>query len=183
MKNTNCPWLPETVGLNEFGGNFEEFYNSLWNLFIKEFGTVPRIFFKGLPILCRVDPKHNGKPESFYHLTHRDFHHTGYEDRSFDLRRSERMHWIRAILNNYKICDNCRFHSENPQFEEDCSGILIWERPYRNTVRPHIFLPDEKYLIVLEKREEYYLMISAFYVDVPHQARKLMKEYKKSKRR
>ena len=59
--------------------------------------------------------------------------------------------------------------------------MKMWSQPYKNTVRIKILLYEEKYLVILEKRKDYYLLITAYYVDQKHRLEALVNEYNKTK--
>lgn len=62
---------------------------------------------------------------------------------------------------------------------EECTGIKLWDKPDKNTHRTHILLEEEKYIVVLEKRPDYCLLITAYYFDREHTLVKKLKEYEK----
>ncbi|KJR46475.1 hypothetical protein UF75_3140 [Desulfosporosinus sp. I2] len=47
-------------------------------------------------------------------------------------------------------------------------------------MRTHIFLEEERYLVVVEKRPTYCLLITAFYFDQEHRLRKILERYNKA---
>ena len=42
-------------------------------------------------------------------------------------------------------------------------------------------IAEERYIVILEKRPTYYLLITAYYVEYDHNVRKLLKEFEKAK--
>lgn len=60
--------------------------------------------------------------------------------------------------------------------------MLVWSTPYKGHSRVKMLLEDEQYLVVLERREKYCLLITAFYVDQEHRLEKLRKEFDKVSR-
>lgn len=164
MKNTNCKWLPEIVSLNDFNGDFESYNNYLYSVFLNDL-IKNQPLFNGLRVGARKHPEHNGKHEGFYHLTSKDYQLTGYENRIFDPRRSERLHWIKPIIENHKCNDVC------------CNKIKIW----KEKKRIHILFEDEYYAIVLDERKGYYVVVTAYYIDTEHNLRNLLRRYEKQK--
>lgn len=160
MKNTECSWLPEIISLKDFNGDFKKYFNYLYEIFKMDF-LINQPLFKGLRVGARKNPEHNGKHEGFYHLTHKDFYNTGYENRQFDLRRSERLNWIKPIIQNYTCCKDC------------CNGIKIWKEKKKT----HIFFEDELFVVVLEERKSYYVVVTAFYVDTRHNLINLLRRH------
>lgn len=127
-------------------------------------------YFKNRKVKIRFHPIMNGKEEAFYHVTCNDYLKTG--DRQPDLRRCERIKWVKAYIENY----NC-----NSLLCESCDGIRIWEEPYKSNSRIHILSEKERYIVVIEKRESYYLLITAHYLEQDHTIRKKLKRYNKAK--
>ena len=65
---------------------------------------------------------------------------------------------IKPIIENFSKCESC-------SLDDNCNGILIWKENIFGNDRIHLYLQEENYVIVLEKRTNYYLLITAFYVD------------------
>ena len=59
------------------------------------------------------------------------------------------------------------------------SCFVKYVEPYKNTERTHLFNEQERYLIILEERENYYLLITAFYI---HENQYLQSTKKRSQR-
>lgn len=165
MKNTDCKWLPETVSLNDYNGDFEAYFNYLYSVFVRDLIKNQPIF-KGLRVGARKHPEHNGKHEGFYHLTSKDYEKTGYESRIFDPRRSERLPWIKPIIENYGCNKTC------------CKKIEIWKERKN---RIHILFEDEYYVIVLDERKNYYVVVTAYYIETEHNLQNLLRRYEKAK--
>ena len=117
----------------------------------------------------------DGKYEhTFTHLTHKDeFHNsTNPNDRIPDPRRAERIAWNRAIIDNYTCKETC----------ENCEKILYFEEMYKNNVRVYLLFKDVKFLVILEKRENYNLLITGYYIEYEHAMRKYIKKYEQYKK-
>lgn len=80
------------------------------------------------------------------------------DERTPDLRRCERIPWIRAIIEN----------AHNP-------SVQIWSNANRGDRRTSIWF-DEEYLIVLGHRKGYWQLITAFPTNRDHTVRKLRTE-------
>jgi len=48
----------------------------------------------------------------------------------------------------------------------ECGGILIWKKEFEKNgnFRYYLLFPEKEYLVILEERKEYYLLITGFYV-------------------
>lgn len=163
----NCQWLPPL----EFQKHNETdicYMQRLYEIFSDDFLRDQPTYY-GQNICIRHEPYIDNRVQAFYHVTT----YGNDKDRKIDEERCKRIRWIRAFIE----------HSDCNKTEcDDCSGMKLWATPYKSFSRIKIFLEEEKYLIVLEKRESYILLITAFYVDYGHHLRKLLKEYEKAKR-
>ena len=103
-------------------------------------------------------PLESGKEHTFYHITHDGGE--SEEDRLPNFRRMERIRFPRFLIDNI----------EHPY-------LKVWENQRGGSTRILIYHPDEKYLVVLKKLQNYLLLWTAYLVDHSHQERKLLKEY------
>ena len=65
---------------------------------------------------------------------------------------------------------------------EDCPKIKIWTAPYlgKNSIlRTKIFFEKYDYIVILEKRNNYYQLVTAYVVDRKDRREDLLKEYTK----
>ncbi len=164
MKVTDCKWLPDTVSLNDYGGDYEKYFDYLYSVFCTDLIKY-QPSYDGKKVGARKHPMVNQKHEGFYHLTHKDYQKSGFENRLFDSKRSARIHWIKPVIINCMCCENC------------CSNIKIW----KEKKRIHIFFKEERYLVVLDDRKTYYVVVTAYYVEISHTFNKLMKRYEIAK--
>lgn len=84
------------------------------------------------------------------------------------------MHWIRKVIENYlckKICS-----------ASDCDGIKVWEEPYKCYSRVHFLFEEDRYLVIIEKRETYNLLITAYYLEYDNALEKQLKHYREFKK-
>ncbi len=138
------------VDINKYG----ETISTLYGIFLSEMKD--HIFLNGKEVKFKdyIDPNY-GKEYGFIHITHTDYQGDTLE-RYLDLERSKRIRLLKPIIENVNNCPNCP--------ETDCGQILLWKEPFKKTERYYLFLVDEQYLVILESRPHYYLIISAFYV-------------------
>lgn len=161
----DCKWLPDLIICEDLS-KFNEYQENIYQIFKKDFiETHPEFFGKQVKI--RFHPMEYGKEEAFFHVTCQDYLKDG--ERVPDLRRCERIRWVRGFIENYN-CDSSICTS--------CDGIKIWDEPYKSNIRTHILLEPERYLVVVEKRPSYCLLITAFYFDQEHRLEKALKRYK-----
>ena len=164
----NCKWLP-SLELFEDYKSWRSYEEHIYNIFHADF-IKTRPLFEGNQVKVRFHPKEYGKEEGFYHVTCQDYQKDG--ERVPDLRRCERIRWVRSFIENYNCnLDEC----------DECEGIKIWYEPYKSNIRVHILLEEEIYVVVVEKRERYCLLVTAFYIDKRHSLEKMLKRYNKYK--
>jgi hypothetical protein len=150
-------WLP---ALLPFGGSWEDYANKVYAVFETDFITNPASF-RGSRIGLRLMPVFKEKPAAFWHLIQEG---RVEEDRTPDLRRCERIAWIRAIIDN--VTDPAVRVWENERLGDGGTrqSVLLW-------------LHEEDFLIVLGKRSGYYLLVTAYPITHSHKRRKLQQEY------
>lgn len=166
MQN-KCYWLPELITLDDFNGEWSSYESYLYDIFSKHFLETNPIF-NGKIVRPRQHPMHNGKYESYFHIT--SGHYKEVEERVPDFRRCERIKWPKAMIENSKC--NCI---------DNCDNYLIWKKKYKNKFRYSLLLKNEKYLVILEERPKYYILISAFPLTYAHAYHDQIEYYKKAK--
>lgn len=149
--------FPDIIELNEFGGNFQNYFQAVYAIFKNHFiDNNPT--FDGIPVYTKKYPLTDGKyHRTFYHVTHEG---EDEADRNPDMRRMERIKYPKFIADN------------NPHAE-----LLVWIEKRKNEDRIHILNMEEGYLLVLAKRKNFLLLWTAFYLEYNHQRRKKLKKY------
>lgn len=172
MSREHC-WLPPIKPFPHESFNvdsYREYESSLYKEYRRQFWETHPMF-EGKRVQVRRSPIIDGYEESFVHFTCKNY--DGAENREPDFRRCERLHWIRPVIEHYLCKQTC---------DENCEGIKTWEEPYKNTVRVNFLFEEERYLVVLEKRESYCLLITAYYLDYENTLRKHLKKYEAYKK-
>lgn len=163
-------WLPELVTCQDWcrWGEYEE---ELYSIFKSNF-VADHPQYCGKPVQIRKHPIDHGREEAFWHVTCKDFFKDG--EREPDINRCERIKWVRAFIEN----STC-----NEPFCVECDGMLVWSTTYQKSKCPRvkILLEEERYVVIVEVRKEYCLLITAFYIDQDHRLNKMIKEYRKTK--
>lgn len=159
----SCNQLPALV-LCENWANFNAYDEILYKIFKQDFiDTQP--LYEGKKVVIRKHPLVEGKEQTFFHITSKDYKEN--EERCPDPRRCERIKWIKKFIENNFCLDDC----------EECEGIKVWEESYKKNQRIYLLLEEEKYLVILERRETYCLLITAYYLDYTHSLEKVLKKY------
>lgn len=152
-------WLPEKILRCNFSSDsdfLKEVEDAYKNDFVR--GVV---CFRTTPVKRKTYPiRHNGEDASFWHITTCG----NSEDsrvRSYD--RCERIKWPKAIIEN----------------EKDFL-INVWEEGKKLLLHFRFteFQPHEKdYLVVLEKRNKYYVLWTAYPIEWEHTRQKYLKRF------
>ena len=156
MNNYN--WLPNLEYFEDYP-SWSAYEAVLYKIF-KDDLVRQRLLYKGLRVSVKRYPIEYGREEAFWHITCKDYNGTGKRDP--DLRRCERIRWVRAFIRNDK-------------------DLKVWDEPYHNKIRIHLLLAEERYIVILEKRENYYLLITAFYLDYDNALKKQLEHYERYK--
>lgn len=165
-KNKVClPDVEECENLSEIVAYMDRLYLIFKHDFIED---IPK--FNNKKILIRKEPLDNGKEHAFIHLTHEDFSHQSNDpnDRVPDFRRSERLPWVKKIIENYEC-----------SIKNDCGKILYWEELYRGYKRINLLYEDERFVVVLEERKYGFILITAFYIDKDWALEKRIRKYER----
>ncbi len=147
-------WLPPLLLMADHGNSWNDYIAAVYGDFQRDFvQTQPQ--YDGRRVRCRRDPLYDGKEAGFWHCVQE-----GADDaqRTPDLRRCERIGWIRAIIENNTAAE-----------------IDAWSNDNRGGLRHYLWYA-EQYLIVLEDRKRTCQLITAFCTDRQHTIRKLQRE-------
>jgi len=161
-------WLPNQEFYSDYD-SWESYQETLYDIFKTDF-LDSHPFFENIRVSVKHYPIEFGKEEAFFHITCKDY--SGNGERVPDFRRCERIRWIRAFIENYD-CD--------ATLCEDCEGVKVWREPYKSRTRIHILLEEERYLVILEQRPDYFLLITAFYLDYDNALEKQLRHYEQYK--
>lgn len=154
-----CSLLPEIEELSQ-DSDPKLYINSLYDYYKNyiKFG----LYFRGKRVSCKRYPEFEGKDDAFNHLTTKDFHDNN--GRQLDLRRCERLKWIKpGMMGDHQ--------------GKDC--FLKYEKVVRGKNRIHLLNKYDRYMIVLEDKGKYVLLITAYYIQFNNTLRRKIAEYKK----
>lgn len=167
-----CKWLPDILECVDFS-KWNEYLEGIYVIFKRDF-IDSKPFFEGKIVNYRKAPMDGKYEHTFIHLTHKDEYHNSSNpnDRVPDSKRSERIGWNRAIIENFK----CNYTCEN------CDKVLYFEKYYKKNVRSYLLFKDAKFLVIIEKRESYNLLITGYYIEYNNAMNKYIEEYNKYKK-
>lgn len=157
---TRPSWLPAMISTN---GEPKEVFQRLYDVFYRDF-HVNRCYFAGRSVGWdrRILPGETYE-EGFWHLITEM--NDQENDRLFDPRRSERLPWCRpTIVNN-----------ADP-------AVRVWDYQQGKHLRTYVWLYQEDYLVVLEKKRRFVFLITAYHIDGNQTRKKLQRRYDESQR-
>jgi hypothetical protein len=146
---------PDLVPFNAFRGDWAAYETELNRIFIAEIAR-GGLAFRGVRVNCRRVPEAAGRWASFWHLVQEG---RVEDDRTPDLRRCERIRWVRWVI------ENAAAHAEIDEWQNmrgTEANTLLWYR--------------EEYLVVLAQRRGYWLLRTAYCTDKSGRIRQLRKE-------
>ena len=157
--NENELELPEMILLEHFSGDFKRFIDAVYMVFQHDFVN-HKTRFRGEELRLKWHPVYQDKSYTFYHMTHKG---EDEQNREPDLRRCERIPWARPVI---EYCDQWNLKIW-PQKRKGSNRLCIWLE----------FEDEPDYFIVLDVRENYKLLWTAFVAEYDHEKRKKQKEY------
>jgi hypothetical protein len=149
-------WLPKLLLFEDYHGCWHRYEDEVYARFYRDF-IESKPAFKGIHVYVkRIIEK--GKERGFWHCIQEG---PVEKQRTPDLRRCERIAWIRAIIE----------HASDPRVKK-------WSKKVGSISRLLLWLEEAEFLVVLEKRHEHWLLCTAYCTTWEHTKRKLRKEYK-----
>jgi hypothetical protein len=146
---------PDLVPFDAFCGDWTAYETVLHRIFLADIAGA-RLQFGGVEVGCRRHPQVAGRWASFWHLVQEG---RVEDDRTPDLRRCERIRWVRWVI------ENAATHR----------GIDEWQNT-RGTEVNTLLWYREQYLVVLAQRRGYWLLKTAYCTDRNGRIRQLRKE-------
>jgi hypothetical protein len=111
----------------------------------------------------KLHPVSQNKEATFWHVISSG---EDEEQRTPDMRRMERVGWIRPII------DSCK----------DEKRVCCWNEERNGAKRPNIAVPDFSYVVVLEERKDFVMLWTAIYVEAAFKREKFRSKWKASRK-
>lgn len=146
---------PDLVPFQGVGGDWKAYEAALYRIFRKEI-VGGDLRFRGLPVRCRRLPETGGRWAAFWHLVQEG---RVEEDRTPDLRRCERIRWVRWVVENVET---------HPEIDE-------WQNTRRTETNTLLWYRED-YLVVLARRRRYWLLKTAYCTERRGRIEKLRRE-------
>lgn len=153
--------LPERFHYDNFNGDIMAFIEAAYQIFKRDFVTT-RPSFEGKPLALKKFPLVAGREYTFYHLTQEG---DDEDNREFSINRTECIPFPRPMIDNIN----------HPY-------LKVWTNIRKGRERILIYHEDESYLVVLERRDGFTLLWTAYPIEYKHTYEKLMKEYEAYKK-
>jgi len=154
-------WLPDLILLDTYGGSWEWYEDEIYSIFYRDFIESSPVFEDRSVGIARQLIR--GKEGTFWHcITEGDVE----AERTPDLRRCERIAWIRPLIEH-----------------ADDSSVRQWCNHRGRKVRRLLWLELAEYLLVLEYRRTHWMLWTTYCTTREHTKRKLRKEYETAKRK
>lgn len=151
--------LPYKICLEDYGGNYKAYIDAVYEVFERDF-IRHKTTFGSHKLNLKYHPAFQERAYTFYHMTHKGEIES---EREPDLRRCECMPWARPAIENV-----------------DEWHLKFWRQSrQRSSNRVCIALEtdEETYFVILEVRETYVLLWTAFLSEYRHQSQKKLKEF------
>lgn len=149
-------WLPDIISYDDFNGNWDNFLESIYTIFHRDFVETKPIF-RGTPLALKRYPMINNKEATFWHMISEG---PTEQEKIPNIRRCERVPWAKPVV------ENC-----------DCGVMKIWRNRRKNEDRIIIWFEEKEFLVVLADRKTYKIFWTCYNVTEEHRKRKLNKEY------
>lgn len=148
-------WLPPMFSVSPWT---VDTYDALYEIFERDIKKLKPIYRGGVVDIFR--DQEDGKEKVFWHIT-TEFDKDRAE-RIPDLRRSERIPWVKPMINN----------SEN-------SEVLSWDnKEKKNKIKTYVWLKAHDFLVVMNKTKSGKLfLITSFYIERGNYKKKLENKY------
>jgi len=153
-----------------WSGNLADLPNYLEDIYARFMKTFVRAehTFLGGKVTARWSPSFDNKHFSFWHVISEQAESGREEDRTPDFKRCERVEWIGYVLAN----------------SNDRTRVLCWLNERQTSrgadTRYLLYLHEERYIIVLSKRGDGFLLVTAYHVNERRHA-KFLVEHRASK--
>lgn len=151
--------LPPLILLTDFGGDYHSYIDAVYDCFHRDFITHKAQFGSHL-LRLKFNPLFQDRAYTFYHMTHSG---EDENERTPDLRRCERMPWARFSIEQTEVL-----------------GLKFWEQERHGKHRVCIWLEvdaNDNYFVILDVRDKYVLLWTAFWTDDAYYCRKKEREY------
>jgi len=148
-------WLPSLITLAGEDGDWNHYLEAVYAVFRRDFvETKPG--YPGKRFAMKRHPMALGKEATFWHLVQEG---PVEADRIPDLRRCERIGWPRPMIEALET-----------------GQVRVWRNTRGQNQRVVIAVNDFSYVVILDERDDFVLLWTAYVVEHQHQRDKLARE-------
>lgn len=162
----SADWLPPLITLDSCNGDWARYVEEIYAQFKRDFVDA-RPIYNGIRLGLRKHPVVQGKETTFWHLISEG---KTEEDRIPDLRRCERIGWVRPLI-------------EQAGKRKD---IKVWKQERNGKTNIAIALDDFSYIVFLGERTSdtgnYLIPLTAYHVESQKKRDKYRKEFEEYNR-
>ena len=152
--------LPQKILLEDYGGDYHRYIDAVYTIFKNDF-IKHKTLWGTHKLNLKFNPIFQDRAYTFYHMTHEG---EVEDERTPDLRRCECLPWAKPTLQNTQLWQ-----------------LKFWRQERKNSKnRICIWLDNEDdtdYYVILEVRESYVLLWTAFVSEYTNSTQKKEKEY------
>ena len=159
-------WLPDLILMQDSNNDWESYCQQIYSIFSRDFVNDKPRWCTGQRVSLKRHPEYDGKSATFWHMVSEG---NVESERTPDLRRCERIAWVRACME--------AFDNQSPISGQ--VGKIVWWKEKRGSEERYLLsLTDFSYIVVIADRKSYVLPWTAYCVEYEHQRRKLGRKYK-----
>jgi hypothetical protein len=155
-------WLPPVVTLADHSGDWTAYLEAQYDLFRSTLVTSKPTIFHPKRWALKKHPLSFNKEATFWHVTSEG---KTESDRTPDMRRMERVGWIRPMIDAHR--------SEK--------HLCWWQTKRDSKSRPTIAVSDFSYIVVLQENDDYVLLWTAFYVEQQYRRDAYRRQWREAK--
>ena len=162
MKGCKHNIIPAKIESSYFRGDLKDYTEALYKIFKRDF-IENDLFFENKTVDIIHEKYYDGKERSFWHIISEGEQDA---DRTPISRRAETLPWARALIED----------------KQSCNEYKKWKKYHdkTNRYRYYIWCSLINYMVILEDRDTYFKLITAFEVQ-EYSVRRYTKEYIKYK--
>lgn len=152
----NVDWLPALIKLSDHGGDSNKFLDAVYEAFCADF-VHSKPLYAGKRFGLKRYPLSQGREATFWHVASEG---TVESQRTISIPRCERIRWPRPIIE---------------AIETD--RVRVWKNSRGSDDRIVLAIDDFSYVVVLDERDTFVMLWTAYVVEHEHRRRKLQKEF------
>lgn len=150
-------WLPAISIFS--GSDWHSYEDHIYSFFTNDFiNSHPNIL--GKPVYYKKEPIENGKVATFWHLTTEGSEESS---RNPDLRRCERVCWLKPIIQNHNDPNVKCWRNQRKKHQKRLCLMLDCE--------------NECFLIILTETPKFFVLLTSYKIETQYKKDKLIREY------